>query len=417
LFALWLDRHLLSHLRGISRVLRDGDVHALRGLPSTTGWGELSDLTADVSQRLSRERQLESLAAETESLRVSLVAARERIERWSRTEVWEPLKGHPNVSEDLAQTLDRAFERDSEARDQNLDAARQIESAILETHGDARESVEQAERGFVESTALLTTVRELQRLATELQSALEAPAVAPASGAAGIRELAASALEQLIEASAASVEYLASGLARVREVTDQVHVVANRATLVALQAAGADPGISNAERLDELRRLTQDVRSASDGAETIAREVERAAQAANSRMSEARASVAMKLDALPATASPVAAGEESIRLLERVREMVQDATRKGERLSAAGERSSRAAERLARRLDEQASEMEGLVVRLSRAGSATHGEPARPEDAAPGASPGLRLLDRDESEADAPREQRDPGDSRREERP
>ena len=38
---------------------------------------------------------------------------------------------------------------------------------------DAQESATQAERGFVEATAMLTTVRELQRLSGELQNALD----------------------------------------------------------------------------------------------------------------------------------------------------------------------------------------------------------------------------------------------------
>jgi hypothetical protein len=59
--------------------------------------------------------------------------------------------------------------------------------------------------------------------------------------------------------------------------------------------------------------------------------------------------------------------DDLVRLHERVREMVQDATRKGERVSAAAERSSRSAERFMRRLEEELHEVEGLVVRLGPA--------------------------------------------------
>ena len=46
---------------------------------------------------------------------------------------------------------------------------REIAAELERSLGDARESTEQAERGFVEATSLLTTVRELQRLESELR--------------------------------------------------------------------------------------------------------------------------------------------------------------------------------------------------------------------------------------------------------
>ena len=95
-----------------------------------------------------------------------------------------------------------------------------------------------------------------------------------------------------------------------------------------------------------------------------------------------------KLEALPeasATSAPITSRsyDDAQRLLERVREMVQDAARKGERLSAAGERASRAAERLTRRLDEESGEAEALVLRLS---------PANTRPMPPVQAPGLRLI-------------------------
>jgi len=73
--------------------------------------------------------------------------------------------------------------------------------------------------------------------------------------------------------------------------------------------------------------------------------------------------------------------------------MVQDATRKGERLSAAGERSSRAAQRLVRRLEEQLREFEGLVVRLGPAMALPEEPRAGDDSAAGGPAAGLRLLE------------------------
>jgi hypothetical protein len=96
-------------------------------------------------------------------------------------------------------------------------------------------------------------------------------------------------------------------------------------------------------------------------------------------------------------------GEEAVRLLERMREMIHDAARKSERLSAAGERVSRAAERLVRGIEEETSELSGLAARLARPepGSATQPAPrlepesadeSVSEDAPPTRAGGLRLL-------------------------
>jgi hypothetical protein len=57
--------------------------------------------------------------------------------------------------------------------------------------------------------------------------------------------------------------------------------------------------------------------------------------------------------------------------------MIQDATRKGERLSSAGERASRAAERLTRRIEEQVQAVRLLAGQLAPgAGPAPDAEPA-----------------------------------------
>jgi hypothetical protein len=59
-------------------------------------------------------------------------------------------------------------------REQNQEAMRLVAVELAAASHRCQESVEQAERGFVEATALLTTVRELQRLSGELASALGA---------------------------------------------------------------------------------------------------------------------------------------------------------------------------------------------------------------------------------------------------
>jgi hypothetical protein len=78
-------------------------------------------------------------------------------------------------------------------------------------------------------------------------------------------------------------------------------------------------------------------------------------------------------------------GRDARRLLERVREMVQDASTKGERVSTASERASSVAERLARRLDASASDAEALVVRLAPVGE--------PMPIGSAVAPELRLVD------------------------
>jgi hypothetical protein len=108
-------------------------------------------------------------------------------------------------------------------------------------------------------------------------------------------------------------------------------------------------------------------------------------------MRDVRGGVAARLDAIPELPMSGDSSDESSRLIERMREMIQDAARKSERLSAAGERVSRAAERLVRGLEEEASELSGLAARLTRPEAVTIGA-ARPGDPARAA---LRLLDTD----------------------
>jgi len=91
--------------------------------------------------------------------------------------------------------------------------------------------------------------------------------------------------------------------------------------------------------------------------------------------------------AAPASALP---SETALRLLERVREMIQDAAAKGERLSATGERASRAAERVVRQLEEEAGVLEALARRLGADGVDGTGETAAPPG--PPRAGDLRLL-------------------------
>lgn len=387
-FGLWLDHGIASHLRSLSRAIAVGDLVEPGGLPASAGWGELSLLTTQLQSLLVRQRELGRAAVELEELRHRIRSLRAAVDMRPPGQRAEPLRTLEGPLGPLVETFNRHWieeERfEEESRADSLGLRRELALALA----DARDSTEQAERGFVEATALLTTVRELQRLSGELKQELasaseaaagpEAPAV-PAPSLAEVqlryREAAAAAIEELVAASNESVERLAAGLVRVQEIGEHVQVLANRATLIALNVAlsgsgATGPGSEGWSR--DLRSLAAEVRSVTDLTAGRFVAIDREVAAAVERMSGLRERVAAKLDAAPpvpeagAAVSRVAPqpSEAALRLLERVREMVQDAAAKGERLAAAEERASRAAERLARRLEEETGTLEGLAMRL-----------------------------------------------------
>ena len=429
LLALWIDHHIVGHLHGLLLGLRSNRVAELRGLPAGSGWGELSEL-GDAVQDTLEKRQREARALhDLDRVRQQLEILFEGIEHWQRTERWErPALPEGEVSA-VGELLAHALQRRAAVDEQNREAARQVASELSAVIAEAREAAAQAERGFVEATALQTTVRELHRLAGELATSLRrpsgsapaaAPAPAPAGRApepearpAGVREV----LEELVGASFASVESLGRGLMRVQDVSEQVQRLANRATLIAIQtlAGTGDPATFG----DELKVLARDVRDATDRTQRFAREIEVAVAEADARMREAREQALARFEAAgpdalevapapapaPSSVAPEAVpaiGADVRRLLERVLEMVQDASAKGERVSTASERASSVAERLARRLDGNASDAEALVVRL-----APVGDSAPTPDAV---APDLRLVDDGPEDATAADEPGEPGD-------
>jgi hypothetical protein len=419
--ALWLDHGIVTPLRAFLRGIEAGSVEELRGIPSASGWGEISALTQELQNYLTHHRETTEAARVLERLETDLDEARVLLARWLEDERWESLPSSAGALGPVSQILNEGHARDAEVREQNQAASNQVLDGLLAATDDARNSAEQTERGFVEATALLTTVRELRRLAEDLDRAgasLQAPFDPAPYGA--VRDAASQAIDELVRASSESVGNLSTALLRVREIGDQVQVMGNRATLLALNVfmtrRTGDEGT-----IDELKTLSREVRFASDRAAACTEEVEREVARASERMESVRVSVAEALDAIPdqPMAAPAASmlSPDLTRLMDRIREMVQDAASKGERLSSAGERASRAAERLVRRLEETAGEIEGLVIRLGPVVKAQEvaakpaAEPsAEPEDDVTGArDAGLRLLGRDEVE---PRSER-----RREDRP
>lgn len=369
LLASWLDHHVVGHLRGVLRGMRSGRVAELRGLPGAAGWGELSDLSDEIQGLLAQQRRTVRSGSDLETHRVQLGALREAIERWIVSEHWHAPAIEPGAVAEVNDVLTRGLTRRATLDEQNREAVRQVAGELSEAMADAQESAEQAERGFVEATALLTSVRELQRLSGELQNALNA-AGAPQAAAADDRQAPTrEALEGLVAASQDSIEAIGRGMLRVQDVAEQVQQLANRATLIAIHVVTTSRREGAGDELaNELKDLARDVRETTDRTTAFAAEIEAAVAEASERMRDARARALARLEAV-AAAPPAPASARSLddaqRLLERVREMVQDAARKGERLSAAGERASRAAERLARRVDEESSETQALLARLS----------------------------------------------------
>ena len=243
--AMWLDHNIVGHLRGITRALADERVAALRGLPAVAEWGELSELTQGVQRLITRVDRLHAEGDDARHARAQLEATLQQImdslELWAR-DVAEPFPSAEGPVAAIGEVLRRRSEREHDRREQGRETVREIRAGVMRGLEEARETESQAERGFVEATALLTTVRELQRLRAELEGALaragESAAAAPALEAfEAYRAAAASAIEELVSASTMSVERLAAGLVGVQEISDQVHTLANRATLVALDAA------------------------------------------------------------------------------------------------------------------------------------------------------------------------------------
>jgi hypothetical protein len=425
--ALWLDHAIASHLRGLCRAIAGGDPIELGALPAAAGWGELSLLTAQLQSLIARHREMSRASLDLEELRHRIRIVRTALE--SRPD--DPLRPLEGPLGPLVEALNRRRAGDDVAGRASLEDALALRRELAGALADSRASAEQAERGFVEATALLTTVRELQRLGGELQLGLSAaatpamtPATMPAVPVAAVpvaeaqrryREAAAAAIHELVTTSHESVERLAAGLSEAQGIGAQVQVLANRATMIALQVSlSRSPAAATEALPHDLRALAAEVRAVTDRTAEHLAILDREVAAASDRMKGLRERVAARLDEAPplpesapepagAPVRPTPPSETALRLLDRVREMVQDAAAKGERLSATGEAASRAAERVVRTLEEEAATLAALAQRL--------GADEEPGAAVPGAGetrPGdLRLLGPGEPDA-APRDERTP---------
>lgn len=393
--AAWLDHGIVGRLRALAQNVEQGVIQRPRR--GGAGWGEIAALTDRVEAQLARQRQLAWAADELERLKRQIDQARDAVERWTVRERWEPPLGEEGALQPLLESLNRGFARQREVLEQNREAARQVQGDLQATLAEARDAAEQAEHGFVEATAALTSIQELERLGGELVQLVAEPPVRDAAAPEPWRAAAAEAIEELVGGAGESVEHLAAGFLKVREIGEQVHLVSNRATLIALHTllAGAhEEGAAPAESLHaELKQLSLEARGATARVAELSRELDGEIQAAAERMRGLRERVAARLERIGERREPAGAAADARRLLDRAREMIQDAARTCERVNQSAEGASRAAQEVARRLEEQSADLDGLLVRLS--------PPAEPES--PGArSATLRVLGRRSEERGDP---------------
>lgn len=375
--ALWLDHHVIGHLRGLLVAVQSAQVADLRELPADTGWGELSALGDAIHDRLRSSEREQHAQARLANTQAQLAALQAALVHWRETGRWQ----RPSAAEasvvPILDLVGEAVTSQVQVDANTREAAQRLAGELVSVIHEARETAVHAERGFVEATSLQTSLRELQRLSQELQAAFAVPApVEPTVDP--IAERAREALESLVVASTDSVASLGQGLVRVQDVSEQVQRLANRATLIAIQAlsGSGDPTAF----ADELKQLARDVRDATDRTQRYAAEIEAAVRDADATMREARVRAVERLQ-VPETAAMAATtprGPDTQRLMERVLEMVQDASAKGERVSGVNEHASSIAERLSRRLQGSVLEAGDLVVRLTPASELGSASPLQP---------------------------------------
>lgn len=396
LFAIWLDGGIAGRLRRLLRAWGSHDLAALR--EASASWGEIGVVAERAHEHATWQREGERRLLELDETRQRIRALRIAIESG---EPLEPVAGAGPLAA-LAARIDEQLAGEHRTHSRHSEAAVAAASALDGAFDDAQHSAEVAEKSFVEATALLTTVRELQRLGMELAAgvAQRRGAQDPAREQArrGRRDAVTGAFEELVRGSGESVDHLAAGLLRVQEIVDQVQRLANRATVIALNVVVEGGGVGGPQTplADELRTLAREVRSATDRTLELSRELDGEVRSAVQRMHDLRGRVASRLESLPEPESTAPSDELESRLLERVREMIQDAASKTERLASTGERASRAAEHLVRRLDDRLREADARLRELQvggeEAADATSG--ADGGTAASVAAPGLRVVDR-----------------------
>ena len=360
--ALWLDHHVVGHLRGLIVALQSGQVADLRELPADSGWGELSALGDTIHDHLRRAEREQDAQVRLANTQAQLAALQAALMQWRVTGQWQrPAAADPAVLP-ILDLLGEAVAGHGQVDANSRDAAQRLSVELVAVLHEARETASHAERGFVEATQLRTSVRELQRLSQELQTALT-PTMPAEPQADPVAERAREALEQLVDASTQSVASLGQGLMRVQDVSEQVQRLANRATLIAIEALSGSGSPSTFA--EELKQLARDVRDATDRTQRYVADIDTAVRDADATMREARVQALERLTSAEPITEPITRGPDMPRLVERVVELVLETSARGERVSNVSEHASSIAERLSRRLQGSVLESGDLVVRLT----------------------------------------------------
>ena len=287
--AMLCGRWLVS---GVANALREIDAGVASGLPLDSGrrdWGEIATVADRARELADTRRDLRRSQAELDHVYEAMLRARDGVDRWIATERWEPLLPSAGSLAPLAESLDRGFQRSMGVADQNMEAARLVRDELMRVVEESRASAEMSEHGYVEATALMTTVREIGRLASEIQQATLEPAAVGGAEAPAWRDEAVRAIEELVEVSGQSVDDLGAGLVKVHEIAAQVQLLSNRATLIALNAVvaggrGEARPAGGESTTAEMKQLARDVRGVTDRVATLSSAVSQSVQTASERM-------------------------------------------------------------------------------------------------------------------------------------
>ena len=200
---LWLRHGIVRRLGVVAKALETRRAAELSRLPAGGGWGELSDVGVSVSAFLSRQRTLDRDLEELETLRALLARLSETAARWADTEetpAWRAAIDAPAVDPDALQSaapkpaeelvlrLEDASARLDERRREHAVVAGLVRGTVVDAEQRLRELSSGAERQFLETTSLLTVLRELKRWSGELEQVVESVAPMPSPAAeAGAR--------------------------------------------------------------------------------------------------------------------------------------------------------------------------------------------------------------------------------------
>jgi hypothetical protein len=416
----WIRGTLVRQLRVLERAMSSGRLTDLRGLPVGGGWGELSGLADAVAAFLARQSELERDATDLAALRATLATLATTARAWAddeHTPDWGAAPALP-PSGDVA-PLVAALGLAAARIDERWREAGAVSGLVRESVDDAlartSTAASTAERQFVESTSLLTVLRELRRWSGEVAQGAEAlsnaanePVARPVDPRAAEAQLAA---RTALDVAGASIANAALVVRHARELGDESDAWHDAAPLAALETAAAALG-EDPSRADDLAPLADAVvalvaatRAVKARAAALARRTDDdlARLRADGAAIEARLAALVSL-ATP-TPEPAVAPERSARVeqawtaskraIDRVQEMLREALARAEKLVKESERTSSESLRAGDAWTAVRDELDGLAARLVVAvpGEASEGAPAPDQPAAPPEAPAADAID------------------------